>query len=199
MTAPAELEPDVTTFDEAIAMLNTTGGSVIDYDLHTFLHGNEQAKITSDTLIILPLVQNTYKINVTVEGLEKGHEYSVAIADDNANYYFDNNFAPSGALQYIRGPIAAPEGELSESLIILRLDRDRSPEFTIIDNTTQSVLLEKDLVEMILALEDETGVPVDFPTQHEFTAHIVYDWATMSATVYIDGWQVKTDEPAVLD
>jgi hypothetical protein len=198
LTVPEVFKPGVTTFAEASAMLDIAGGSVIEYDLNTFLYGRRQAKITTDTLLILPLIQNTYKINVTVEGLAKGHDYTVAIADDNGSYYFDNDFAPSGALQYKRGPVSAPEGELSVSLVTLRLDRDRSPGFTLTDNTAHNVLVEEDLVEMILALEDE-GIPVDFPTQHEFEARIVYDQATLSATISINGWQIKTGEPEELD
>jgi hypothetical protein len=199
MTDPAEFETGVTTFDEAVAMLDITGGSVIDYNLNTLVHGNEKVMVTTYTSIKLPLVQNTYKINVVVEGLEKRHNYTVAITDDNGNYYFDNTFAPSGALQYKRRLTPMSADKFSASLTILRLDRSRSPKFTLTDNTTQSVLLEKNLVRMLLALEDD-GIPVDFSTQHEFTTHIVYDQATLSATISIvSGWNMSPGKPADLD
>jgi hypothetical protein len=177
-------------------MLDTTGGSVIDYDLNTFLHGNGQEDITTDSaLIILPLAQNTYKLNVVVKGLDRNHDYAVAITDDNGNYYFDNTFVPSGALQYIREFGFAPEGRIQAALTTLRLDRGRSPKFTITDKTAHNVLVQKYLVEMILA----TGVPVDFATQHEFDIDIIYDSGTLSATISVNGWQIKTGDPEDLD
>jgi hypothetical protein len=129
---------------------------------------------------------------VAVEGLEKRHNYTVAIADDNGNYYFDNNFAPSGALQYKRGQFFAADGKITTSIITLRIDRSRSPEFTITDNTLQKVLVKENLVEKILSHESETGVPIDFSKQHEFNLRIVYDQATLSAVVRIeDEWLIK--------
>jgi hypothetical protein len=200
LTHPAVFEPGVTPFDEAVAMLDIAGGSVIGYNLNTFLHGEMQAEVSpeGETRIMIPLVQNNYRINVTVEGVENNHSYTVAIADNNGSYSFDNDFAPSTALQYTRGAVSNPEGKFGVSLSVLRLDRGRSPSLTITDNTGQSVLLRENLIELILAPEAKTGVPIDFSAQHEFAIHIIYDQATLSASVFIDGWQIKTDNPKEL-
>jgi hypothetical protein len=198
LTAPAVPDPGITPFAGASALLDITGGTTIGYDLNTFLHGERQAGITGDTLIMIPLVQNNYRINVTVEGVENNHNCTVAIADDNGSYYFDNDFAPSAALQYTRGPVSAPAGKFSASLSVLRLDRGRSPELTVTDNTAGSVLVRENLIGLILALEARTGVLTDFSTQHEFDIHIIYDQATLSASFFIDGWQIKTGKPGEL-
>jgi hypothetical protein len=199
LTGPVVFEPGVTSFDEAVALLDVAGGSVIDYDLTMFLHGEKQVDVTDDTHVMIPLVRNNYKINVTVEGADSNHNYTVTIADDNGSYYFNNDFAPSAALQYTRGPVSAPAGKFGVSLSILRLDRDRSPELIITDNTGQNVLLRENLIELILSLEAKAGVTIDFTTRHEFDIHIIYDQATLSATIYIDRWEIKTGRPEELD
>jgi hypothetical protein len=200
LTRPAVLEAGVTSYDEAVAMLDMAGGSIIGYDLDTFLHGKKQAVVNpeGETRIMIPLVQNNYRINVTVEGVENNHNYTVAIADNNGSYSFDNDFAPSAALQYTRGSDSDPAGRFGVSLSVLRLDRGRSPELTITDNTGRNTLLRENLIGLLLSLEAKAGVSVDFSTQHEFDIHIIYDQATLSATFFIDGWQIKTSSPGEL-
>lgn len=196
-TSPETFVPGITTFDEATAIIDMTEGSIIHYDLHTSLFGTAQISVggvqmrSDENLVKIPLQQNSYRINLTVEGVYDHHNYTVTIADDNGSYNFDNRFVPCQALQYTKGPILSVGGAFATSLTTLRLERNRSPQFTITDHTTAEVLLSKNLIALILAIEESAGVTIDFSTDHEFDINIKYDQSTLSATITVNGWEVS--------
>jgi Protein of unknown function (DUF1812). len=202
-TVPGTFVPGVTTLDEVSLSFDFSGGTVVDYDPALLLHGATTAEVDlslSDGEVAIPVRQDNYRINLTVEGVADDHNYSVTISDDNGAYYFDNDFAPSGALQYTRGPLAAPAGKFTTSLTTLRLERGRSPILSIIDEDTQTPLfsVDPDLVELILKRETNGGPVVDFSTEYEFDIHMEYDKATMTATIRINGWTVITGDDEIL-
>ena len=196
-TLPETFVPGVTTFHEATMMLDSAEGSIINSDLHTSLFGTVQISVggvqtrSDANLVKIPLQQNSYRINLTVEGVYDHHNYTVTIADDNGSYNFDNQFVPCQALQYTKGPLLSTGGEFATSLTTLRLERNRTPQFTITDNTVAEILLTKDLITLILAVEESAGVTVDFSTEHEFDIHIKYDQTTLTATITVNGWEVS--------
>lgn len=194
-TVPAVFEPGITTQSEARLALNVSS-NIIGFNPSLLLHGSTNISVgntvtqTGYQSVIIPQQQDTNAIYLTIEGLDENHEYTVMINKNDGRYYFDNNFAPSERIQYTRASLAAIAGKFKTNLTTLRLERDRTPELTITNNNSQTVLFSRNLVDLILRTEAVSGIPVDFSTQHEFNIHIAYHQSTLTATVTINGWKV---------
>ncbi len=182
---------------------------VVDYPLHTLLYGcledvsvGADAMVFSDTgdyqSVVVPLRQNTYQLRFTLRGLDSTDAaYTLKVTDDNGCYYFDNSFAPGRELHYIASACGDGSGELEATMTVLRLDHERAPVIGLASGTeSEQVLYESDLMDLILDLERNYRMEIDFSVTYRFDIVIEFTEnadGSLNAEVSINGWK-QVDE-----
>lgn len=149
----------------------------------------------------LGMVQNTYKINVEISGIDalalEENNFRVTISDNNGKYKFDNDFASCEKFNYTQPCHRKDEltNDIVTSLTVMRLAEGREPVIQIINENTDQVLTTDNLVELILTASEAQGVKVDFSRQFEFNIRYELDWTTpMQYIIYINDWKIVRQE-----
>ncbi len=140
----------------------------------------------------LNLTQNTYKINVTVDGLKASSDnYLISVEDNNGRYRFDNSIASQSKFNYISPCTKVNNGtRLTSSITVLRLLESRSPILRVYDASKGSVVFERNLVELIMLI-NTVGGRIDFSYMHEFDIELIArNGVELSFDVIINGWRV---------
>jgi hypothetical protein len=157
----------------------------------------------STQFVRLNLVENTYKINVTVSGVDSTlttkYDYKVNIADNNGIYKFDNDFAACENFVYTQPCKINKErnNDLESSLTVLRLAAGRQPMLSLVNKHTQEMLLEDSLVELIQEA-NSIGADIDFEETHEFDIRYELNRpSSVGIVIYINGWKL-IKQPEVL-
>ncbi|MDR2811279.1 MAG: FimB/Mfa2 family fimbrial subunit [Tannerellaceae bacterium] len=204
------LIPGQTTFDDLRIFLECIKNNEVEEELTPLFFathkGNNTLEILkmSNQFIRLNLVKNTYKINVTVSGMDStltaNYDYKINIADNNGIYKFDNDFATCESFVYTQPCKVNKEhnGDLESSLTVLRLTADRQPLLSLVNKQTRELVVADRLVELIQAV-NEMGASIDFEKTHEFD--IKYELsqvASASIVIYINGWKLIR-QPEILD
>ncbi|MDR0541198.1 MAG: FimB/Mfa2 family fimbrial subunit [Dysgonamonadaceae bacterium] len=163
------------------------------------LYGRQQQVIaeTGETTVIIPVIQQTNRIHITVNGLTpNAHTYRFAITDDNGIYTFDNAFAPCATFSYI-AETQYSGTQLSASLTVLRLSESHpTPVLTIMDADTQEMLfphagnIPNNLIELLKTIDPDN----DFDQRHEYTIDIVFS----GNDVWINGWKVVSSDTGLI-
>lgn len=184
-----------TTLSEAtIALINQNG--VVDTRAELLMFGNYlQARVTRtrNQSFVVPLQRVTYDINVTTEGLPASmDDFRLTISDIVSEGKFDSKVSPSsGHIQYTTICGRTPQGQLSGSLTVIKLEEDRNvPVMTLKNESTGVRLFQGDLVRIILALRQLTPpVEVDFDRIYTYDIVLRFD-ADMNVTINVNGWNI---------
>ncbi|MDR1500541.1 MAG: FimB/Mfa2 family fimbrial subunit [Tannerellaceae bacterium] len=201
-TLSSTLVAGETTFDDLMVSLNNIKDGKVSQVVEPLFYATHKGNNTVEILemstqfVHLNLVEDTYKINVTVSGLDSttvaDNEYSVDVTDNNGAYKFSNDFAQCQEFQYTQ-PCTIdrePNSELKSSLTVLRLTEKRKPILRLVNKQTNVVVVEDNLVGLILAA-NEAGAAIDFDKTHEFD--IKYELGQTSSVdivIYINGWKL---------
>ncbi|MDR1938598.1 MAG: FimB/Mfa2 family fimbrial subunit [Tannerellaceae bacterium] len=194
------LIPGETNFDDIRVSLKCIENSTVKEILKPLFFATHAESNTIEILemtnqfIRLKLVDDLYKINVTVTGLDSAsiadNDYRIDISDDNGIYRFNNDFASCEKFTYTQ-PCSEPNNELKASLTVLRLAANRNPVLRLINKQTNRALIEDDLVKLILSA-NEIGASIDFDKTHEFD--IKYELEQLSSSgniiIYVNGWKL---------
>lgn len=144
----------------------------------------------------IPVQQNTYRINLTVEGLPSTSDtYATVISDDNGRYNFDNSFAPCSEFRYKTTTLFGSNKQLNTSTVVLRLSDGRQPVLNFLNETSQENLFAGDLIALIKEA-NKYGASLDFKNTHEFDILLTFN-ADMSVTVTVNGWKYIPDETII--
>ncbi|NDV82363.1 hypothetical protein D0T87_10285 [Bacteroides sp. 51] len=147
---------------------------------------NEENKFT------IPVKQDTYRINLTVEGLTPdANTYASVITDNNGRYHFDNSFAPCQELHYIQ-QTNFKGNSLATSTVVLRLADGRNPILKLLNETENRSLFAGNLMAMIREANKQ-GAEIDFDTTHVFNILLTFG-TDMEVTITINGWSFHPSE-----
>ncbi|MDR0994696.1 MAG: FimB/Mfa2 family fimbrial subunit [Tannerella sp.] len=189
--------------DQMTVDLQDIGDGSCNDQLHPLFyatHADAAETIVADKSqrIQLQMVEDTYKINVTVMGMDSlsaaDNAYQAEISDNNGNYKFDNSIAPCAEFNYIQPMAAKPATHLyrlDASLSVLQLAASRKhPVLSIRNESTKALLFQDNLVELILAA-NEVGAAINFTNTHDFNIiYMMNESSSMSVVLYINGWKV---------
>ena len=187
-----------TTFDRFATYLNTVeDDSVKNKIAPLFFAQSGVTEIKGGdiyTEIKMPIVQNTYTINLTVKGrFNENSSYKYVITDDNTFYGFDNSFIPGGTVHYMTDCGSPKNGDINGSITTLRIGRGRSPILKLIDAQDKNdPVFSIDLVQLILDLEKQHKIEIDFSRMYEFNIEIKVEGDSFIIT--INGWKLTYTE-----
>ena len=161
--------------------------------LPPLLYGQKDETIidADENRVVIPVIENTNRININVKGLPATTDtYRFAIRDNNGAYTFDNDFMEGfPAFAYIANTTYSPTGTLSASLTVLKLAESRSPELTLVNWDTDEELfpgspnVTNNLVEIIRAVYPGN----DFSKRHVYDIDIEFREGGME--VWINVWE----------
>jgi hypothetical protein len=204
------LVPGQTTFADLQVMLSGIENGEVKEPLTPLFFATHAGSASVEVMgksahfIRLELIKDTYKINVTVSGMDstrtEQYDHELQIADNNGAYRFDNDFADCRTFRYTQPCRINRESnnDLEASLTVLRLAAGRQPLLSLINRQTGGVVVQDDLVKLILDA-NAMGATIDFSKTHEFDVR--YELSRTSAAevvVYINGWRLIR-QPGVLD
>ncbi|MDH6306893.1 hypothetical protein M2459_003480 [Parabacteroides sp. PF5-5] len=200
--------PGETSFNEVEVYLNTIkNGLVTDSITPLFFatyNNNNTYPISAmkSQTIDLDMVQNTYRINVEVAGLDEVsllNSYQFNISDDNGRYNFDNSFASCEKFKYTANCSRNMNNdELFSGLTVMRIAGNRSPMLNVSRSDADFPLVEDNLVELILAASS-AGANIDF--EKHFTFDIRYELnpeVPGTIIIYVNGWRIVKQDGIVL-
>jgi hypothetical protein len=204
---PYETVPELGNFADELPLrsqkefrLTVPSSGVVDESAkllpHVFYGENEEFVHTNkDDLAVVPIIQQTNTINLTVTGLPSDNEnYLFAISDDNGAYSFKNEFVAFTDFSYTQNGTFAQE--LKASIVTMKLADNRSPLLTIGNSTTGKTIFPayegqlNNIVEMI----KRSKLPAinNFEQTHVYNIEI--NFATdMSVTITVNDWNVIDD------
>jgi hypothetical protein len=208
-----QLEVGISNIDELQVELTKIGNNrtvsewltPLFFATHTELETIEILQFTPQD-IHLQLIENTYRINVEVIGLDSvtttENTFRLEILDSNGKYKFDNDFAPCEKFSYTSVFAVHPEKNyrLETSLMVLRLLESRQiPEIRIVNDKTNVELVRENLIELILAAQKQ-GALVDFSNTIEFNIRFEFNPnAPLECNIYINGYKVVDQGHVILD
>jgi Protein of unknown function (DUF1812). len=204
----SDCQPQVTTLQQLELYLSSTTDKCYRSEIPDLHHGiYRRAAIVpnQNNLYIIYLIPDTYRINVTVKGLDVTTDsYEFNIRDNNSHYSFENAVV-SGKddIQHIRNS-RFNGNQIDASMRILpltnyhrlpsswiqdqtRLANDRSPQFSFTNTTADEVHYSEDLVKMIRTAYENGGQAVDFTKTYEFDIVLTFD-VNMNVTITVNGW-----------
>jgi hypothetical protein len=151
-------------------------------------YGNKIAdvQVADENRFIIPLRQNTNKVNLKVTGLSATDDYVFSIVDNNESYDFDDRIIENKAPFSYETNLIQNANDLTGSLFVLKLEKLRTiPLLKIYEKISDSEVREifsHGLIELI-----SWGNPsYDFDTNHNHTITIDF-WA---GGMSINGWDV---------
>jgi hypothetical protein len=194
-----KLIPGQTTLNELEVYLNNIKNSSVKERLTPLFfatHTNNEEFLVSKQMdredFHLTLIDDIYKINVTVSGIDAKSlekKFILDINDNNGRYKLTNAFASEDKFDYLTD-CAVNDKMLSASLSVLRLaDYRKNPVIRItMPENNNTAIVEDNLIEIILATLHEN---VDFNRKHVFNIHYDIDLtAPLNYQITIDGWTV---------
>jgi hypothetical protein len=198
--SPGDMPAGKTVKSQGKFQLEIPGTRVVnelETSLPLSLYGNkiESVKENAENIITIPVIQNTNRINITVNGLAPtDHTYRFEITDDNGNYTFDNDFAPCDPFSYISNTRYAPaSSELAASLTVLKLAENRPhPVLKIQDQTTGEVLfpnregVDTNLIRLLQLIYPEN----DFNKTHTYNIDILF----IGTDIVVNGWKLNQSD-----
>jgi hypothetical protein len=161
-------------------------------------HENVETDLPRENLIVIPLVQNTNTINLTVTGLSHNENtYDISITDNNGNYGFNNVIAPCDQFTYlINTKFQANANVLTASLDVLKLEATHpTPELTIYDHSANTQIFptpgwpDNNLISLIQSANPANN----FERTHEYNINLDIskdDFGNVSITMSINDWVV---------
>lgn len=182
--------------------MNCPSDRTITDDLPDFHYGTlAGATVIENTQneFTVVLTPNTYRINITVQGLPvTADRYGFSITDNNSHYTFDNDIVGGRVdFKHYRYTGFGDADELHASMTVLKLTETRTPSFDFSDETIGQSLFSDDLVGMIKRAYGKQSPQMDFrelfATVFDYDITLRYD-AVLGVTVLINGWAYSNNE-----
>lgn len=186
-----------TTFDKFTVTLNSIVNDSVKNKISPLFFGQSRATIKVGEFspeLRVPIIQDTYTINLTVDGqLLDSRNYKYVVSDSNTYLGFDNSYTPSSAVHYVTNCGTPNNGKLKGSITTLRIGKGRAPILKVIDTYNESdPILKVNLVDLILQLEKQHKIEIDFDNMYEFDVEVTID--NGSFTIVINGWELTYRE-----
>jgi len=196
-TEPVLLQSGITHLDDInYYYTEVMDNRIVNHPKHLFYSSLYNAIVTkSSSHYTLPLVRDTYVLNIIAEGLPTGYDdYQFAITDTNWKYTFENSFLPCEELEYVQNCTFEPSlNQYGASFTTLRLDRDRYPELKLYNKKSGELIYRDALIPLILKIEEQGG-KVDFTKMYEFDIHLLFETDPLTGNLTVDisinGWSV---------
>jgi len=149
----------------------------------------------------LDLIQDTYKFNVSVTGLDSAyageHSFTVDVTDTNGKYKLDNAYSACKQFNYIRDcalrPVEDGKSEAYTPINIMRMDYTRNPHMRLKEKDTNATVLEDNWGDLFLLLRSMTGYNVDWNNQYEFDLRYFLTSSAATIIVEVNGWRLVID------
>lgn len=181
-----------TRIDDAVLHLQREPNDLITSAPHRLFFGHTavvQVKETGNQQFVVPIVQHTNKINITVNGLTPDADsYHYTITDTNGSLKFDNTFAPCAELHYTTTLAFNNYAQLSSSLTVLRLAAGRTPVLKAGNLTSGKPLFEYDLMDLLQQAVAQ-GASIDFDQTNEYDIVIQMQQDAVFG-ITVNGWVV---------
>ncbi|MEG1635220.1 MAG: FimB/Mfa2 family fimbrial subunit [Rikenellaceae bacterium] len=197
------LEVGKSTFAEAMLLLKNTEG-VVGAELPDLFHGivtRAEIKESGVQRQKIMLIKNTNVCNVKLQNTESilrfitkapAAELQMEITGDNGFMSFDNSLLPQMP-QIIYKPYKTVGGAEFD-FEVMRLRMERKMMLRVIHPTTGTVVLEKDLIQLILK-SGEVKSNEDFDRIDNYDIVIAFgENVATDATITINGWVVEQPE-----
>lgn len=191
---PKEPVVGSTTFDKFTVTLNTIVNDSVKHKIKPLFFGQSMKTTIKagefSPEVRIPIVQDTYTINLTVTGkINENKRYRYVVSDSNTFFDFNNAYVPCSTVHYMTDCGAPEKGKIKESVTMLRISKGRSPILKVIDIEDETNPIFKiNLIELILDLEVQHKVEIDFDNMYEFDIEVTID--NGSFVVVVNGWQI---------
>lgn len=195
--SPSTFTPGVTSIDDALLCFNRPPNDTITTTIHHLFHGRlSQVTIDNTTwpILMMPVFQNTYDINVELSGVRAGN-YRVVISDDHSRYDFDNNRVTTQPLCYA-GDCVYDGGLYRAALRTLRLLPGGNTLLKLYD-PDGSLLCEASLIDLIQAAIDN-DVVLDLDRVHIYNIRLTFDVTHGEFAITINGWNAGKESQTLL-
>lgn len=199
-TEPAEFLPGETHINDALLHFSPHLEVVSTDPSPLFFGSLAGIEVTGELQEIdIPVIPDNYRVNFKVSGpLSQGVNYLFNIRASNGSYKFDNSFAPCREFHYKKMTSPDEENVLHSGHTLMRLARDRNPEFSITNQYTGVCIYSHNLIDLILKLETMKKTMVDFSRDYIFNIELLLEGdtekANMDATIKINGWHLWDEE-----
>lgn len=195
---PETPQVGVTTFNQLRAYLNSVERDSIKSKVTPLFFGGKSVELkktgVSTQEIRIPIIQNTYTINLKVNGaLDVKNRYKYIISDNNTYLGFDNSYIASTTVHYIAECGYPEKGSLNGSITTMRISEGRAPVLKVLKyGNEEDPIFRANLVELILKLEKEHKIEIDFSNMYEFDIEVTIKGS--SFIIIINGWEVSFSE-----
>lgn len=192
-----------TTYDKLSISLNSIENDSVKSKISPLFFGQsgleeiKQGAFTQDVRI--PFVQNTYTFHVLVSGrLAATSKYKIVIADSNTHLGFDNSYIACPTINYVTQCGFPERNALAGELTTMKISRGRAPILKVVDeNNEASPVFKANLVDLILELEKQHKIEIDFSQMYEFDIELYVDRGSFGIT--INGWKIIYEENELVD
>ena len=202
LTDSYHLEPespvvDATTFDQFRTHLNSVKQDSVKQRLTPLFFGETRTKILNSSLttqeIRIPIIQDTYTINLKVQGaIDSKCNYKYVITDNNTYLGFDNDYIASPPVHYVTECGHPVNHVLTNSVTTLRIDSQRNPVLKVMEDEKAEPVFNAKLIKLIMALEKQHKIEIDFSNMYEFDIEVTIQGSSFIIT--INGWEVNYSE-----
>lgn len=201
-TTPATFVKGVTSIDDALMSFarpaNDTIRTTIGHLFHGLLSGADIIAQSEQTLFV-PIVQNTYTINIGIaEFAPEAPPCRVVISDDHCAYGFDNQRITSQDIHY-QGDCIREYGIQFTSLRTLRLTPTGETRLKLYSAdgsstyaTTEPPLYDASLIGLISS-SASFGSAADLDRVHTYNIRLTFDATNGQFTVTVNGWNVDNE------
>ena len=202
-TSPVQFENGKTTFDEALLMLGHSGG-IVSTRVHHLFHSDLPVTVDNSKTqrFTMPLAQQSNTITVRIIGLPENVLTYAEITDNNCTYRFDGSFASCAHrnlksheddFKYILPCTAFGERQLLATINVMRLAKGRQPQLKIYDETGKTHFPANNQSGNLIELICSAIPDIDFDETHHYDIELRFNEIDLSATILINGWEVKDE------
>jgi hypothetical protein len=183
--------------DEMALFLDHSYTDAITETIPDLLYGNAAGRIMAAGMnneVDIVMSPDTYNINVTAKGLERGSDiWEVSIYKNGTYFMFDHNlFLDEGVFRHMRSGALKGDGRFDASMRIVAPGVDGDPRLVLRNATTGEVRYDRSMVETIADAYGANGQTVDFEHTYIYDIVLTFD-ALLGLTVSVNGWEHETE------
>lgn len=194
--APEPFVRGITRIEEArLSFARPTDNTITQLISHLF-HGHlSRVEVTgvAGQVLFIPIVQNTYTVNLDVAGLGADVPSCLAIiSDDHSDYDFIN--APITSLPLFYSGAFNTSGTLRHTVLrTLRLMEHSATRLEVctVDGST---LYDASLIDLIRSAATSAGKFMDLDRVHHYNIRLEFDAAYGTVTVTVNGWNADSQD-----
>jgi len=193
-------EEDINLNDEVLFLTRSMDNEISRIQHHLFYAGPKYNAVVEkqDERFVLPVIQDTYTINVSLDCYEyPANSLEVRVWDDNGSYGFDNSFF-SDSLCYNQSFITNGLNQYNASIRLMRLAEYRNPTMILYDVTQGKSLLEVKLVKLLINMYEKGLIDeLDFEHLYEYDVPFTLcpnaNDGKIGVLIDMDAWHLEID------